>query len=68
MPMNGIPQPDKPKPGRQLEQVIQRFPIQKHPAFLDHLERKYRAAADLDMLREIKAYRQLAAQAPLRVK
>ena len=61
-----MPPPSNLKPGERLAQVIQRIPLQERSAFLDSLEKEFRASGDLEMLREIRAYRALAAQAPLR--
>ena len=54
--------PDELPPGQALEQVLSEMEGPDRPAFLAHLERKYRAAADLKMLREIKAYRDRVSQ------
>jgi len=63
--------PDLPndlKPGQRLERVLSQLPLHEHPTILDNLERKYRAEGALDMLREVKAYRRLSAEAPPRAK
>lgn len=53
---------DKLKPGQALSQVLATVEPEIRPAFLNHLEKKYKAAADLPMLRELKAYREASRQ------
>ena len=66
-PLPGMTPADKSyKPGSVLARRIQDIPIQERSAFLDSLEKEFRAAGDLEMLREIRAYRALASAAPPR--
>ena len=39
--------------------LIHQIPVEERPAFLALAEQKFRLAGDLEMLREIKAYRRL---------
>ncbi len=58
--------PNSLKPGQRLEQKMADMEPHERPLFLDFLERKYRTAGDLEMLREIRAYRALASASPPR--
>lgn len=50
-------EPVKREPGATLELLFQREPDLKPGPFLAYLEQKYRLLADMEMLREIRAYR-----------
>jgi hypothetical protein len=55
---------DEHKPGEILSKVLSEMAGHERPLFLAHLEAKYRAAGDLPMLREIKAYKALMDRPP----
>ena len=50
---------EKPKPGHVLAQVIQRAEPWEHPLILERLERKYLVEGNLELLREVRAYRRM---------
>jgi hypothetical protein len=50
-------EPLKREPGATLELLFQREPDLKPGPFLAYLEQKYRLLGDMEMLREIRAYR-----------
>ena len=52
-----ITQPVKREPGATLELLFQQEPDLKPGPFLAYVEQKYRLLGDIEMLREIRAYR-----------
>lgn len=46
-------------PGQTVASLIHQIPESERPAFLAVAEQQFRLAGDLEMLREIKAYRRL---------
>ncbi len=61
--------PSFPSLGERLAQMLEEIPLHDHPSVLDEVERRFRTAGDLEVLREIKAYRAARgeAAAPLEV-
>ena len=59
---------EKEQPGKALERVLAGLEPQERPAFLEHLERKAKASADLEFLREIRGYREMSRSLPISTK
>ncbi len=49
--------PKLPSQGERLALMLEEIPLHDHPSVLDEVERRFRTAGDLEVLREIKAYR-----------
>jgi hypothetical protein len=45
--------------GRALQRALEPMPLADRAEFLQHLEAKYRATADFEVLREIQEYKKL---------